>query len=185
MHYILYFLIYSLLGWGLETAYAFLINRRYMIRRTMLYLPLCPVYGLGAVLLILTLKPVADNFLVVFCGGFLVASAAEYMTAFYTEQFLGVRLWDYRRLPANYNGRVCAGFSLCWGLAAVLFLRFLEPAVAGLVLGMDSYFQILLTTFGAVCFASDLAATLRAYRHFGVGGDEELPKKLPYIERFV
>lgn len=185
MDYILYFFIYSTLGWILETAYAFCVTRRYMVRRTMLRLPACPVYGFGAVLLILTLKPVADNILLVFCGGFLVASCAEYIMEFYAECFLRVRLWDYRQLPINLHGRVCAWFSLCWGLAAVLFFRFLEPAVTSLVSGLPFYTKVLFTAFGCMCFLPDLTASLRAYRDFGSGKDESLKKILPYVERFV
>ncbi len=185
MDYILYFFIYSTLGWVLETVYAFCTTRRYIIRRTMLRLPACPVYGIGAVLLILTLKPVSDNYLLVFCGGFLVASCAEYITEFYAEHFLRVRLWDYRQIPVNLHGRVCAWFSLCWGIAAVVFLRFLEPAVSALVSQLPFYSKTLFAAFGCMCFLPDLSATLQAYRDFGAGKDETLKKVLPYVERFV
>ncbi len=185
MDYILYFFIYSVLGWCLETAYAFLINRRYVVRRTLLRLPACPVYGVGAVLLILTLGPVAENPLLVFCGGFLVASCAEYITEYFAENFLRVRLWDYRDAPVNLHGRVCAWFSACWGVAALLFFRFLEPGVTGILSGLSLYTKLILTIFGCLCFLPDMAATLRACRRFGRGEDDTLPQTLPAIQRLV
>ena len=182
---VLYFYIGSFLGWGVETLYAFFIHRRFMIRSSMLRLPLCPVYGLSAVFLRLTLKPVAGSLLLVFCGGFLVVSAVEYMTAYFTEQFLGVRLWDYRSLPANLHGRVCAQFSLCWGLVAVFFLGVLEPWITEQLFTLSRYHQLLLCTIGSVIFFADFSKTILAYRSFGMGEDLSLKETLPYLERFV
>ena len=47
MDYILYFFIYSVLGWVLETGFAFVTERRFVVRRNLLKSPMCPVYGLG------------------------------------------------------------------------------------------------------------------------------------------
>ena len=53
--YITYFFIYSFLGWIIETIYAILVNG-YFVKRGFLYGPLCPIYGFGAVLLILSTR---------------------------------------------------------------------------------------------------------------------------------
>ena len=53
--YISYFFIYSCLGWIIETIYAFIIHGQF-IKRGFLFGPLCPIYGFGAVILLLATK---------------------------------------------------------------------------------------------------------------------------------
>ena len=52
---VLYFVIYSFLGWILETIFALFVLGKF-VKRGFLYGPVCPIYGFGAVLIILTLK---------------------------------------------------------------------------------------------------------------------------------
>ena len=54
---ILYFILYSFLGWCLETFYAFMVHGHF-VKRGVLFGPMCPIYGFGAVLLIFNLKKI-------------------------------------------------------------------------------------------------------------------------------
>lgn len=183
MDYILYFFIYAMLGWVLETAFALVMERRFVVRRNLLKSPMCPVYGLGAVLLILTLKPVADSPLLLFCGGFLVASCTEFAYALYWEHFYNVRLWDYRTQAANLGGKVCAWFSLCWGGVTILFFRFLEPLVTGAVHALPGYQKLLFGGFFCIYFLADLIQTAKAYKAYGSYETDALEHILPYVQR--
>ena len=58
---IIYFFIYALLGWILETVYC-LITVGTFHKRGFLYGPICPIYGFGAILLLLSLKKVKGNY---------------------------------------------------------------------------------------------------------------------------
>ena len=71
-----YFWIYSFLGWLLELAFAAASRSRERRRRCLLFLPLCPVYGLG-MLAVLALPPMGRLGQVVFGG--LAATAVEYV----------------------------------------------------------------------------------------------------------
>ena len=53
--YIAYFFIYSFLGWIIETIYAFIIHGGF-VKRGFLFGPICPIYGFGAVILLLATK---------------------------------------------------------------------------------------------------------------------------------
>lgn len=185
MNYILYFYIGSLVGWGMETAFAFCVHRRYVVRRSLLRLPLCPVYGISAVCLRLTLRRAAAMPLAVFWGGVVVVSCVEYMTEFFAEQFLGVRLWDYRQLRGNLHGRICPQFSLCWGLISVIFICVLEPYITAGLTALSAYSRLLLCTGISAVFLPDFSRTLCACRSFGSGAGQELKRILPYVERIV
>ena len=55
IEYIIYFFIYSFIGWLIETIYALFVHG-YFVKRGFLFGPICPIYGFGAVLLLLATK---------------------------------------------------------------------------------------------------------------------------------
>ena len=57
---VLYFVIYSFLGWVLETIFALFVLGRF-VKRGFLYGPVCPIYGFGAILIILVLKNLKEK----------------------------------------------------------------------------------------------------------------------------
>ncbi len=127
-----YFLLYSFLGFLLEVLFAKLTHAPNQARKCFLFLPLCPVYGLGAVLILLLPPSIGEDPIRLFLFGALAATAAEYAAALFYERCGRVRFWDYRDVPLNLQGRVCLLFSLFWGLLALPLHGLLHPAVAAL-----------------------------------------------------
>ena len=125
-----YFVIYSFLGFLLEVVFARLVRAHKRDRKCFVLLPLCPVYGLGALAILLLPESVRQSgpLLVVFGG--LAATCTEYLMAVFYEKMLGVAFWDYSGLRFNLHGRVCPLFSLFWGLLAVLLVHRIHLAVA-------------------------------------------------------
>ncbi len=123
------FAVYSFLGFLLEVAFARATGGR-PERKCLLVLPLCPVYGLGACLILLLPRAVLLSPPLLFLAGGLTATAVEYAAAVCYEKGLGVAFWDYRGLPGNLKGRVCLVFSLAWGLLALPLAYCLHPALA-------------------------------------------------------
>ena len=56
----LYFILYSFLGWVMETCYCSIVEQR-LVARGFLYGPICPIYGGGVVLMILFFTPLKQN----------------------------------------------------------------------------------------------------------------------------
>lgn len=123
------FVAYAFAGFLLETVFAALTGGR-MDRKGLLVLPLCPVYGAGACL-ILTLPGWVDErpWLLFLLGG-LTATAAEYLAALWHEKALGVFFWDYDGLPGSLQGRVCLPFSMAWGMLSLGLVYWLHPLLA-------------------------------------------------------
>lgn len=125
-----YVLIYSFLGFLLEVLFARITRSGKQDRKCMVLLPLCPVYGLGAVLIVQLPAAVQSRPFLLFLCGALVATGVEYFMDWFYEKALGVRFWDYSALPWNLNGRVCLLFSGAWGLLSLALAAWVHPAVA-------------------------------------------------------
>lgn len=123
------FIAYSFAGFLLETAFAWLTGGT-AGRKGLLVLPLCPVYGAGACLVLALTAPVRGEPPAVFLVGGLAATAAEYLAALYHEKTLGVSFWDYSDLPGSLRGRVCLPFSLAWGTLSLGLVYWLHPLLA-------------------------------------------------------
>lgn len=122
------FAAYSFLGFLLEVAFA-AVSGGPPERKGLWVLPLCPVYGLGACLILLLPPWVRDYPPALFTLGALAATAVEYCDALYHDKVLGVSFWDYGDLPGNVQGRVCLPFSLAWGVLALVLTWWVHPAL--------------------------------------------------------
>lgn len=125
-----HFLIYSFLGFLLEVVFARVVRSRKQDRKCLYLLPLCPVYGVGALLITRLPAFVRAQPLLLLVYGALAATAAEYVMDWMYETFLRVRFWDYSARPWNLHGRVCLPFSLAWGALALALVRWVHPFVA-------------------------------------------------------
>ena len=121
------FVFYSFGGYLLEKAFAAATAAPQQVRKCFLLLPLCPVYGLGAVV-ILYLAPLTGGApLPLFLLGVAGATVVEYATSLVYERGLGVSFWDYSGLWGNVRGRVCLPFSLAWGVLALALVWWVHP----------------------------------------------------------
>ncbi len=123
------FVAYSFAGFLLEVAFARLTRAEKQDRKCLLLLPLCPVYGLGAIV-VLSLAPfTGGRTLPLFLLGGAAATCVEFCYDLLCERLLHVRFWDYSQFPANLHGRICPLFALFWGLLSVLTVNWLHPAL--------------------------------------------------------
>lgn len=125
---IFYFFIYALLGWLCETFYS-LYALGHFTKRGFLFGPICPIYGYGAVILILFLTKYKKSSIKLFVIASIVFSLFEYYTSFILDAMFGANWWDYSNEFFNLNGRISIFFSFVWGIAAILFLNHIHPFV--------------------------------------------------------
>lgn len=124
-----YFIIYSVLGYIIETLYGMITKGVWESRQSFLYGPFCGIYGLGAVVMIVCLHKFPRKFNTLFAGGFIVGSIVEYVVSFVGEILLGVKWWDYSNIPLNINGRICVYFSIFWGFLGLYLIASLNPKI--------------------------------------------------------
>ena len=108
-----YFIIYSVVGFIIETLFAIVFHNVFESRQSFLYGPFCSIYGVGAVVMILFLnKYFNKNNHILFVGGFIIGSVVAYVLSLIGEILLNVRWWDYSDRFLNINGRICFLYSL-------------------------------------------------------------------------
>ena len=119
--YLLYFLVFSFVGWCAEvTFYIFKTGR--LVNRGFAKGPVCPIYGIGISLSYLLLGGV-DSFVLLVLLSMAIATAVEFTVGILFDKLLGIRLWDYREERGNIGGYVCPRFSLIWGLVSAAVIR--------------------------------------------------------------
>ena len=128
-----YFIIYSVLGYVIETLFGIITKGTWESRQSFLYGPFCGIYGLGAVIMIVFLQYFNKTNNSLFWGGFLIGSITEYIISFLGEKIFNVIWWDYSNMPLNINGRVCVFFSLFWGLLAIYLISYINPKIDRLI----------------------------------------------------
>ncbi len=123
-----FFMFYAVVGWAVEVIYHAVTTGRF-INRGFLNGPVCPIYGVGAVIVILLLTPLSDNLLLLYAGSVLLTSVLEFITGFILEKIFHQRWWDYTDEHFNIMGYVCLRFSLMWGFGCVFVMKIIQPAV--------------------------------------------------------
>lgn len=137
-----YFIMYSIIGYIIETIFGIITKGTWESRQSFLYGPFCGIYGLGAVVMILALQHFNQNNNRLFFGGFIVGSVVEYVVSWVGEIILNVKWWDYSNMPLNLNGRICVFYSIFWGLLAIYLMSYVNPRVDRLIDWMKSKITI-------------------------------------------
>ena len=187
-----YLIIYSFLGFCLETIVGIFTKGVLESRQSFVYGPFCVIYGIGAIILIPILtKFKGKNFKIFFLGMFL-GSLVEYFGSLIGEKLLGFIWWDYSNMFLNINGRTSLFYAICWGIISIILINYLNPKV-------DSFYNYLINKLSfskfqaitntlAVLFALDAFISGIALNNFynntinnyNIGS----PFELSYLENF-
>ena len=154
------FFLYSAIGWLVESIYVS-ASKGHWVNRGFLNGPICPVYGTGAVLILLLLTPLKKHPPLVFLTSLVVVSAVEYITAWALETIFHAKWWDYSNMRFNIKGRVCLLNALEFGVLGLVLMYGIHPAVTGVLqrIGAGWHWAILAAILAA--FGFDFAVSTR------------------------
>ncbi len=155
----LYFLFYSFLGWAMETAYCSVLQKRFAIRG-FLYGPICPIYGVGALMMVLFFKPLTGNLVLFYLVSTVSMSAWEYFVGWFLETTTHMKYWDYSNHRFNLHGRISLFVCLWWGLLSYLTIFHIHPRVAELFDGLPALPRQIIALVLFAVLAADAAATI-------------------------
>lgn len=130
-----FFYVYCFLGWIFESTYVSLKQKR-LVNRGFLRLPMLPLYGSGAVMMLWVSLPVRDSLTLVYISGFIAATALEYVTGAVMERLFKVRYWDYSSQPFQLHGYICLSSSIAWGFLTILMTDVIHDPIARTVLAV-------------------------------------------------
>lgn len=163
------FIIYAFLGWCSEVAFA-AVNKGKFVNRGFLNGPVCPIYGVGMLIVVLCLWNLRDRPLLLFLGSALLTTALEFVTGFVFERFFHDKWWDYSDMPFNIKGYVCLKFTILWGLAASFIIGAIHRFIYMLIEKTPFVLGVILLAVFSAAFIADFIVTLTAL--------VKLPKKL-------
>ena len=153
-HIINWFYIYSFLGWLWESSYVSFKEKK-LVNRGFVTGPVCTIYGFGAVIVYLILKPISGNIILLYLGGVIVPTILEYATAVLMETLFHTSWWDYSKNKYNFQGRICLGASLGWGAFSVILFYVFQPFVERIVALYSAATGELLVRIATLVYAVD------------------------------
>lgn len=154
IQWLLFFFIYCFLGWVWESCYVSAKNREW-INRGFLHGPMLPIYGSGAIIVLLCTIGVRDQVILIFIFGMTGATILEYVTGACMERLFRVRYWDYSHMPLNLKGYICLPVSLGWGVFSVLLMRVIHVPIENLVLQIPERIAEVVSVVCSSAFAVD------------------------------
>lgn len=158
---VFFFLVYCFLGWIIESSWVSFHTHK-LTNRGFMRGPFIPIYGCGAMTLLLVGTPLKQWPVAVFFVGMIAASILEYFTGVAMEAIFKVRYWDYSNNPLNINGHICLGTSLCWGFLALAENYFIHKPVEKLSNLLTLKELKLITYAVSIYFIVDLTLSFKA-----------------------
>ncbi len=156
----LYFIIYSFLGWAMETTYCS-IGARHFVARGFLYGPICPIYGVGVVMMICWFAPLTGNPFLFYVVSTVVMSAWEYFVGWFLEATTHIKYWDYSNFRFNLHGRICLWVCLVWGALSYVVIFWVHPFISTLVLAIPLTARYIAAGVLSVLLTVDIVLTIR------------------------
>ena len=160
--YLLLFFIYSILGWIMETVKGVITTKK-LVNRGFLIGPYCPIYGAGCCLLTAFLSKYVDDIPIMFFMSMIICGSLEYFTSYIMEKIFKARWWDYHNRKFNINGRICLETLVPFGIAGVIFIKYVNSFFLQL-LNFVAVKWVLLTL--SIIFVIDFIFSLRTILKF-------------------
>ena len=145
MYYINSFFIYSIIGYLFET---------YIIKSEsgILYGPITPIYGIGAIIILIISKYLFANLHLSIWQETLIASLLlmiiltiiELISGILIEKIFHKVFWDYSNLPLSFGHYIALPVSLGWFLASILLIYFIKPLLDKIIINIPTFVTIIL-----------------------------------------
>ena len=116
------FLLYSFLGWILETITA-AVKNHYFTNRGLVNLPFCILYG-SAAIFITTFTWELDG-IWLYIGSVILATVFEWTAGHFIEKLYHERWWNYSDMRFHLDGYICLRMSAIWGVLSYIMMKWI------------------------------------------------------------
>ncbi len=161
IQWLFFFYFYCFCGWCVESAYVSVKNRK-LTNRGFMRGPFLPIYGSGAIMMLVVSIPFQESIILTYLAGCVGATVLEYVTGVAMEALFKVRYWDYSDKKFNFQGHVCLGTTLSWGFLTILMTEIIHVPVERLVLSVPSQVLTVVTLVLTAVIFSDFALSFKA-----------------------
>lgn len=155
---IILFIFCGICGWIYETALTSYVWGRFA-DRGFLHIPVLPIYGVFAFLMIPLFKK-HNGWLTVFFGGMISTTLLELGASYIIEWILNDSLWDYSSWDFNFQGRISLYSSLIFGAMSIILIKLVYPLVKTIHQKAPSWVTCFLGTAFALILISDFIYTV-------------------------
>ena len=155
-----FFYFYCFLGWVWETCYVSVLKAKW-VNRGFMRGPFLPIYGSGAIVVLIFTLPFRTNAGLVFLVGMTSATLLEYFTGVVMEKMFHVRYWDYSSQRLNLNGHICVTSSLAWGVFSVILTLYGHTPIERFVMRMNENLLEVMVFVLTVYISIDMAESVR------------------------
>ncbi len=162
----LLFIIYSFIGWMCEVIYVGIFAEHKFVNRGFLFGPICPIYGVGALVLMLLPVGLKHTSLHIFFSSMVFCTLIEYLSSWIMEKLFHAKWWDYSHLPLNINGRVCLLNSVLFGLLGMGIMKYIHPAFKNIILLLNNTAVQYISLILFVVFFIDFLVTIHGLVDF-------------------
>lgn len=180
----LFFYIYCFIGWIWETAYVSAKSGRFE-NRGFMNGPFLPIYGSGAIVILLATLPMRRNPVLVFVFGMIAATILELITGIIIEKIFHVRYWDYSYRKIQYKGYICLVSTIAWGVFSCFMIYGFHKPIENFVLmipvQVGEAVTLILTVVNAADFATSFKTALEL-KNMLISA-EDIKKQIARLER--
>lgn len=156
-----FFFFYSFFGWCFESTYVSLKKRK-LVNRGFMRGPFLPLYGTGAIMMLIISRPFQDSLVFTYIAGVIGATILEYVTGVGMEALFKVRYWDYSDQRFNYKGHICLSSSLAWGALTILMTKVIHQPVEQFMLFLPEWLVNVIVYLLTIITSADLALSFKA-----------------------
>ena len=158
---LLFFYIYCFLGWCFESTYVS-VRKGHWVNRGFMRAPFLPLYGSGAILMLIIGRIFEGNVYFTYTAGLIGATLLEFLTGLGMEWFYKIKYWDYSNQRCNFMGHICLTSSIAWGFFTLLMTRVLHGPVEALVFRVPAAVITVLVSALTVFLAWDFIQSFKA-----------------------
>ncbi len=145
------FMIGSVLGYIVEMIVGLVQNGHFVSRQGLIYGPFTPVYGIGIIVYYIFFNIVKTrDKKKVFIFSFILGGITEYLCSYIQEKIFGTISWDYSEWIFNINGRTTIFHCTYWGIAGLLYVKYIEPIIPKIEEFIKSHKIKIMTTSVAI-----------------------------------
>lgn len=158
---LLFFFFYCFFGWCFESSYVSGKQGRF-VNRGFMYGPFLPIYGSGAIMMLVVSSPFQDHLIAIYFAGLVGATVLEYVTGTAMEALFHVRYWDYSYQRFQYKGHICLSSSVAWGFLTLLLTQLLHKPVEQFICGFSDRASAVLAAVIGVVALIDFVLSFKA-----------------------
>lgn len=161
IEWLFFFYFYCFFGWVFESTFVS-VKSRHFVNRGFMRGPFLPIYGSGAIMMLVVSMPFQDNVILTYFAGCLGATVLEFVTGMTMEALFKVRYWDYSNQKFNYKGHICLSSTVAWGFLTILMTEFVHRGVEKIVFAIPETAVTVTTVALSIYITVDFTLSFKA-----------------------